>query len=38
LSYVEIYWLLAVTSAYPFLLCFLLAKNQPGKGGDIAVH
>jgi DHA2 family multidrug resistance protein len=33
LSYVDIYWLLAATSALMFLLCFLLAKNEPGKGG-----
>jgi DHA2 family multidrug resistance protein len=38
LSYVEIYWLLAATSAVMFLLCFLLAKNEPGKGGQVAVH
>src|SRR6266403_3211317 len=38
LSYVEIYWLLAATSAVMFLLCFLLAKNEPGKGGDVPVH
>jgi DHA2 family multidrug resistance protein len=38
LSYVEIYWLLAVTSASMFLLCFLLAKNQPGMGGNVAAH
>jgi len=38
LSYVEIYWLLAATSALMFLLCFLLAKNEPGKGGQVAVH
>jgi hypothetical protein len=38
LSYVEIYWLLAVTSALMFLLCFLQAKDQPAKGGDVAVH
>jgi DHA2 family multidrug resistance protein len=38
LSYVEIYWLLASTSALMFFLCFLLAKNQPGKGGNVAVH
>jgi MFS transporter, DHA2 family, multidrug resistance protein len=38
LSYVDIYWLLAVTSALMFLLCFLLAKNEPGKGGQVAVH
>jgi hypothetical protein len=38
LSYVEIYWLLAATSAVMFLLCFLLAKNERGKGGNVAVH
>jgi MFS transporter, DHA2 family, multidrug resistance protein len=38
LSYVDIYWLLAVTSALMFLLCFLLAKNEPGKGGQVSVH
>jgi MFS transporter, DHA2 family, multidrug resistance protein len=38
LSYVDAYWLLAVTCALMFLLCFLLAKNEPGKGGDVAVH
>jgi hypothetical protein len=38
LSYVDIYWLLAATSALMFLLSFLLAKNEPGKGGDVPVH
>jgi DHA2 family multidrug resistance protein len=38
LSYVDIYWLLAAISALMFLLCFLLAKNEPGKGGQVAVH
>ena len=38
LSYVEIYWLLASTSALMFLLCFLLAKNEPRKGSQVAVH
>lgn len=38
LSYVDIYWLLASTSALMFFLCFLLAKNQPGKGGNVSVH
>src|SRR4029077_6824234 len=38
LSYVDIYWLLSSTSALMFLLCFLLAKNQPGKGGNVAVQ
>jgi DHA2 family multidrug resistance protein len=38
LSYIDIYWLLAVTSVLMFLLCFFLAKNKPGKGGQVAVH
>jgi MFS transporter, DHA2 family, multidrug resistance protein len=38
LSYVDIYWLLASTSALMFFLCFMLAKNQPGTGGNVAVH
>jgi ABC-type Na+ efflux pump permease subunit len=38
LSYVDIYRLLAATSGPMFLLCFLLAKNEPGKGGQAAVH
>jgi DHA2 family multidrug resistance protein len=38
LSYVDIYWLLAVISALMFLLCFVLAKNEPGKAGNVPVH
>jgi MFS transporter, DHA2 family, multidrug resistance protein len=38
LAYVDVYWLLAATAALMFLLCFLLAKNKPGKGGNVAVH
>ena len=38
LSYVNVYWLLAVTAALMFLLCFLLEKNQPGASGKIQVH
>jgi MFS transporter, DHA2 family, multidrug resistance protein len=30
LSYVDVYWLLAITSLLMFLLCFLLQKNEPG--------
>jgi len=37
LSYIDVYWLLAVTSALMFLLCFLLAKNEPGAGGEVAI-
>jgi DHA2 family multidrug resistance protein len=38
LSYVDVYWLLAVVCALMFLLCFLLAKNEPGAGGEVAMH
>jgi hypothetical protein len=38
ISYVEVYWLLAVASALMFLLSFLLAKNEPGAAGDVPVH
>ena len=38
LSYVDIYWLLAVTATLMFLLCFLLQKNEPGASGKIQVH
>jgi DHA2 family multidrug resistance protein len=38
LSYVDVYWLLAVICALMFLLCFLLAKNEPGAGGTVAMH
>jgi DHA2 family multidrug resistance protein len=38
LSYVDIYWLLAVISALMFLLCFVLAKNEPGKAGNVPLH
>jgi DHA2 family multidrug resistance protein len=35
LSYVDVYWLLAATSALMFSLSFLLAKNEPGAGGTV---
>jgi MFS transporter, DHA2 family, multidrug resistance protein len=38
LSYVDVYWLLATVSVLMFLLCFVLAKNEPGKGGQVSVH
>ena len=38
LSYIDVYWLLAVTSALMFLLCFMLQKNKPGSSGEIQVH
>jgi DHA2 family multidrug resistance protein len=37
LSYVDVYWLLAVTSVLMFLLCFLLQKNEPGAAGEVAI-
>ncbi len=38
LSYVDVYWLLAVICALMFLLSFLLQKNEPGAGGDVPMH
>jgi DHA2 family multidrug resistance protein len=38
LSYVDVYWLLAVMCALMFLLSFFLARNEPGAGGDVPVH
>jgi DHA2 family multidrug resistance protein len=38
ISYVEIYWLLAVASVLMFFLSFLLAKNEPGAGNEVAMH
>jgi MFS transporter, DHA2 family, multidrug resistance protein len=38
LSYVEVYWLLAMLSVLMFFLSFLLAKNQPAAGGQVAMH
>ena len=38
LSYVDVYWLTAVTCAPMFLLSFLLEKNEPGAGGDVLMH
>jgi MFS transporter, DHA2 family, multidrug resistance protein len=35
LSYLDVYWLLAVTCGLMFLLSFLLAKNEPGAGGEV---
>jgi hypothetical protein len=38
LSYVEVYWVLAVIAAVMFLGSFLLKRNEPGKGGHVAAH
>jgi DHA2 family multidrug resistance protein len=36
LAYIDTYWVLAVGAAIMFLLSFLLKKNEPGAGGEIA--
>jgi DHA2 family multidrug resistance protein len=38
LSYVEVYWLLAMGSAVMFVGSFLLKRNEPGKSGNVSVH
>jgi hypothetical protein len=38
LSYVEVYWLLAVASAAMFVASFLLQRNEPGRSGNVSVH
>jgi MFS transporter, DHA2 family, multidrug resistance protein len=38
LSYVDVYWLLAVGSAIMFVASFLLKRNEPGKGAKVSVH
>jgi DHA2 family multidrug resistance protein len=38
LSYVDMYWLLAMGSAIMFVGSFLLKRNEPGKGGRASVH
>jgi len=38
ISYVEVYWLLAMVSVLMFFLSFLLAKNEPGASGQVAMH
>jgi DHA2 family multidrug resistance protein len=38
LSYVEVYWLLAVASAAMFVASFLLQRNEPGRSGKVSVH
>ena len=37
MSYVDVYWLLVATGGLMFLLSLLLAKNEPGRGGSVAV-
>ena len=38
ISYVEVYRLLAIVSVLMFFLSFLLAKNEPGGGGNVSMH
>jgi DHA2 family multidrug resistance protein len=38
LSYVEVYWLLAMASAVMFVGSFLLKSNEPGKRENVSVH
>ncbi|MEA3006376.1 MAG: transporter, family, multidrug resistance protein [Acidobacteriaceae bacterium] len=38
LSYVDIYWLLAMGSLIMFVASFLLKRNKPGKSGKVSVH
>jgi DHA2 family multidrug resistance protein len=37
LAYIDTFWILAVGSAIMFVLSFLLKKNEPGGGGEVAV-
>src|ERR1700732_2872842 len=36
--YVEMYWLISMTSAIMFVCSFLLKRNEPGKAGKVSVH
>jgi DHA2 family multidrug resistance protein len=38
LSYIEVYWLLAMASTVMFVASFLLKRNEPGKSGNVSVH
>jgi DHA2 family multidrug resistance protein len=38
LSYLDVYWLLAMGSVIMFVASFLLKRNEPGKGGKVSVH
>jgi DHA2 family multidrug resistance protein len=38
LSYVDMYWLLAMGSAIMFVASFVLKRNEPGKGAKVSVH
>jgi MFS transporter, DHA2 family, multidrug resistance protein len=36
LAYIDTFWVLAVGAAIMFMLSFLLRKNEPGAGGEVA--
>ena len=38
LSYVDAYWVLTVAATVMIFGSFLLKKNEPGKGGHVALH
>ena len=38
LSYLDVYWLLAMGSVIMFLSSFVLKRNEPGKSGKVSVH
>jgi hypothetical protein len=38
LSYIDVYWLLAMGSVIMFLASFLLKRNEPGKSAKVSVH
>jgi hypothetical protein len=38
LSYIDVYWLLAMGSAIMFVASFLLKRNEPGKSAKVSVH
>jgi DHA2 family multidrug resistance protein len=37
-SYVEMYWLISMTSGIMFVCSFLLKRNEPGRAGKVSVH
>ncbi len=37
LAYIDTFWVLAIGAGVMFLLSFVLKKNQPGAGGEVAV-
>ena len=38
LSYIDMYWLLAMGSVIMFAASFLLKRNEPGKSAKVSVH